>query len=277
MGLTALVGVALLVVGQTAGDLLDRAEAALKNGKAKEALALADEAVGKAPDSARARLVRGVAHEALREPKEAVADFDKALALDPKLAEAYDHRGSEHFKLGQFKESVADFDAYLKLRPEEKDGHWRRGISLYYAGKYEEGRDQFKACEKKYADDVENATWHYLCNARLVGVEKARGQMLKIVGKDRRVPMMEVYALYAGKAKPDDVLKAARAGDPKGDELKQRLFYAHLYLGLYYEADGDKEKAREYITKAADDYAIGHYMADVARVGRDVLGKPAKK
>jgi lipoprotein NlpI len=233
MGLTALVGVALLVAAQSAGDLLDRAEAALKKGRAKEALALADEAVGKAPDSARARLVRGVAHEALREHKEAVADFDKAIDLDPKLAEAYDHRGGELFKLGQFKESVADFDAYLKLRPEEKDGHWRRGISLYYAGKYEEGRDQFKACEKKYADDVENATWHYLCNARLVGVEKARAALLKI-GKDRRVPFMEVYALYAGKAKPDDVLKAARAGNPSEDELKERLFYAHLYLGLYY-------------------------------------------
>ncbi len=276
MGLTALVGVALLVAAQPAGDLLDRAAAALEKGQAKEALKLADEAVSKAPDSARARFVRGLAHGALREHKEAVADYDKAIELDAKLAEAYDHRGSERFNLGQFAESVADFDAFLKLRPEEKDGHWRRGISLYYAGKYEAGRDQFKACEKKYADDVENATWHYACNARLVGTEKARAALLK-VGKDKRVPMMEVYALYAGKAKPDDVLKAARAGDPSERELKERLFYAHLYLGLYYEVDGDKEKAREHITKAADDYAIGHYMGDVARVHRDLLSKSSKK
>jgi lipoprotein NlpI len=271
MGLTALIGVALFVVAEPAGDLLDRAAAALEKGKAKEALALADEAVGKEPASARARFVRGLAHAALREHKEAVADFDKALDLDPKLAEAYDHRGSERFKLGQIKESVADFDAYLKLRPDEKDDHWRRGIALYYAGKFEEGRDQFKTGEKKFGDDVENAVWHYLCNARLVGTEKARAGLLKI-GKDRRVPMTEVYALFAGKAKPDEVLKAARAGDPKEEELKPRLFYAHLYLGLYYEAEGDKEKSREHITKAADDYAIG-YMGEVARVHRDLRKK----
>jgi lipoprotein NlpI len=121
-------------------------------------------------------------------------------------------------------------------------------------------------------NDVENAVWHYLCNARAAGVEKARAGLLKI-GKDRRVPMTEVYALFAGKAKPEDVLTAARAGDPRGEELKRRLFYAHLYLGLYYETEGDKKKAREHITKAADDYRIGHYMGDVAVVHRDLLKK----
>jgi lipoprotein NlpI len=272
MRLMALVAVALFVGAETADDRLDKAEAALGKGRAKEALELADEAVGQAPKSPRARYVRGLAHEALGQHTEAVADFDKALEFDAKLAEAYDHRGSERFKLGQVKESLADFDKYLELRPEAKNGHWKRGISLYYAGKFEEGRKQFEGYEKVDTNDVENAVWHYLCNAREVGVEKARAAMLKI-GKDGRVPMMEVYALYAGKAKPDDVLAAARAGNPGKDDLKRRLFYAHLYLGLYYEAEGDKKKAREHITQAADDYRIGHYMGDVARVHRDLLKK----
>ena len=125
-------------------------------------------------------------------------------------------------------------------------------------------------------NDVENAAWHYLCNARVVGVERARSEMLKI-GKDRRVPMMEVYALCAGKAKPADVLAAARAGDPGEADLKRRLFYAHLYLGLYYEAEGDKKKALEHMTKAADDYQTGQYMGDVARVARNTLSESMKK
>ena len=276
MRLTAFVAVALFVAAETADDRLDKAQTALEKGRAKEALALADEAVGQAPKSPRARYVRGLAHEMLGKHTEAVADFDKALALDDKLAEAYDHRGSERFKLGQVKESLADFDRYLELRPEAKNGHWKRGISLYYVGKFEEGRKQFEGYEKVDTNDVENAVWHYLCNARAVGVEKARAAMLKI-GKDRRVPMMEVYALYAGKAKPDDVLAAARAGEPSKDDLNRRLFYAHLYLGLYYEAEGDKKKAREHITRAADDYPIGHYMGDVARVARNALSESAKK
>src|SRR5262249_19581708 len=157
------------------------------------------------PKSALARFVRGRAREELRKHDEAIADFDKAIELDGKLAEAYDHRGSERFKLGQVKESLADFDRYLELRPEAKNGHWKRGISLYYAGRFEEGRKQFEGYEKVDTNDVENAVWHYLCNARAAGAEKARKELLK-VGNDRRVPMTEVYALYAGKARPDDVL-----------------------------------------------------------------------
>jgi len=269
MPLTALVCLGLLFA---ADDPLREAESALKDRRPKEALALADKAVVSQPKSARARFVRGLAHAALRQPTEAVADFDKAIDLDPKLAEAYDQRGSERFKLGQVKESLADFDKYLELRPGEKNGHWKRGISLYYAGKFEEGRKQFEGYEKVDTNDVENAVWHYLCNARANGVAKARAALLKI-GKDGRVPMMEVYALYGGEAKPDDVLAAARAGEPRPAELKQRLFYAHLYLGLYYEAEGDKKKALEHIAKAADDYPITHYMGDVARVHRDLLKK----
>ena len=198
--------IALVCLGMFMGadDPLKEAEAALKDGNAKEALTLAGKAIEREPKNAQARFVRGLAHESLKKHTEAVADFDKAVDLDAKLAEAYDHRGSERFKLGQIKESLADFDKYLELRPDEKNknGHWKRGISLYYVGKFEEGRKQFESYEKEDTNDVENAVWHYLCNARAVGVEKARAAILKI-GKDGRVPMMEVYALYVGSSRVD--------------------------------------------------------------------------
>ena len=82
---------------------------------------------------------------------------------------------------------------------------------------------------------------------------------------------MEVYALFRGTAKPEDVLAAARAGKLDKAELNVRLFYAHLYLGLYFEAVGDAKLAREHIARAADDYKVNHYMWDVACVHRDLL------
>jgi lipoprotein NlpI len=267
---------ASLARADTPRDLLNAAAEALKKGQAEEARKLAEKAIALAPDDARARFVRGNAYEILQKHAEAVADFDKALALDPRLAAAYDHRGSERFKLGQVKEALADFDRFLELRPEERPGHWKRGIALYYAGRFDEGRRQFAAYEKVDTNDVENAAWHYLCNARAHGVEKARQELLKI-GKDPRVPLMEVYALYAGRAKPEDVLAAARAGEPKEAELNERLFYAHLYLGLYYEAGGDKKRAFEHVSKAADDNKVGGYMGDVARVHRDALKKELQR
>jgi lipoprotein NlpI len=253
-------------------DLLRSARAALDKGQAEEALRLADQAIAADPKNAAAYLFRGTLQDARRRHDAALADLDKAIALDPRLAAAYNQRGAVHFKLGHIAASLADFDKYLELKPDEAPKHWMRGISLYYAGRYDEGRKQFGSYEAVDTNDVENAVWHYLCNARLVGVDKARGELLKI-GRDRRVPMMEVYALFAGKAKPEDVLAAAKAGRPEPDELKQRLFYAHLYLGLYYEAAGDKKQALEHLAKAAEEYGNPHYMGDVARVHVALLRK----
>jgi lipoprotein NlpI len=200
----------------------------------------------------------------------------KAIARDAKMADAYSLRGAAHFMLGKFKESVADFDRELKLRPRRKAGHWQRGISLYYAGQFDEGRKQFAAYEAVSDTDVENAVWHFLCVARKDGVAKARAGILKI-RDDKRIPMMKVYDLFKGKCKPADVLAAVRADEVTGDERKQRLFYAHLYLGLYHDARKDRKKALEHMKLAGGKYRIGHYMGEVARVHLELLRKEAKK
>ena len=100
----------------------------------------------------------------------------------------------------------------------------------------------------------------------------AEQQKLRNIRRDPRVPMMEVYDLYAGKLKPDDVLAAAKAGDPSPEVLNNQLFYAHLYLGLYYDAAGEAKLAGEHMDEAVK-HKIGHYMWDVAKVHAEVLKK----
>ncbi len=258
--------------GETVEDFVKQSLAALKGGDADKALGLAEKAVAADPDGAPSYYARGLARAALHRSADAIADFDQTLKLDPKKVEAYDARGSEEFKLAKFAESVADFDRYLEAAPKQAPGHWRRGISLYYAGRYDDGRKQFAGYEKVDTNDVENAVWHFLCAARADGLDKARVSMLKI-GKDSRVPMMTVYDLYRGEAKPEDVLAAAAAGDATDAERKERLFMAHLYLGLYFDATGDRKQALEHITQAAHKYYVGGYMGDVARVHEAVLLK----
>jgi lipoprotein NlpI len=140
---------------------------------------------------------------------------------------------------------------------------------------YKEGQEQFEGYQSFDSNDVENAVWRYLCMVPLVGKEKAQKDILKI-GEDKRVPMKEVYDLFAGKLKPQDILNAAAAGDPKGDILNERLFYAHLYLGLYYESEGDAKKALEHLEIATTKHPIGHYMWDVAHIHRDILMQKKK-
>ena len=59
---------------------------------------------------------------------------------------------------------------------------------------------------------MENAVWHFLCNARVVGLHKARDEMLKVAKDPRGNYFMKIYDLFRGKAKPDDVFTAAEEG-----------------------------------------------------------------
>jgi lipoprotein NlpI len=267
-------GIAVDDPTDTVDSLLTRAKAAYTKGQTEEALKLAGKAITLEPKNPSPYFLRASLHAALKHPKEAIADFTKTIGLDPKAAAAYDRRGSEHFKLGHIAESIADFDKFLELRPQETPKHWRRGIAYYYAGRFEEGWKQFKGYEQVDTNDVENAVWHYLCLARAVGAEKARPAMLKI-GKDQRVPLMEVYALFKGEAKPADVLAAVDKDKPSAEKLNERRFYAHLYLGLYYESIGDKKQTLAHMTRAVE-CPFPHYMGDVARVHLERLRNEAK-
>jgi lipoprotein NlpI len=252
--------------------LLKEAAEAYAGGRASDALVLATRAIEAEPDNARGYFLRGRMHEEQRQPAKAVEDFTKLLQLAPNAAIGYQLRGAEWFKLGRMEEAIRDFDQFLERMPQQKPQHWQRGIALYYGGKYEEGRKQFELHHTVNANDAENAAWHFLCLAREATLDQAR-QALLPVERDARVPMMQVYALFAGQGTADEVLAAARAGTPSEAELTQRLFYAHLYIGLFHEAGGNETLAQTHISKAAGDYSIDHYMGEVARVHAGLFGK----
>jgi lipoprotein NlpI len=267
-GVSLLVGLSLASVALAAGaddNYLEQAHKALEQRKLDRALRLADRAIAANPRDADGYFVRGLIREAGKPSAEAVVDFSRCLQLDLRRVDALDHRGSEELRLGRIKEAVKDFDRYLELRPDARAGHWKRGIALYYAGRFEDGKKQFARYEEVDTNDVENTVWHFLCAARVDGVKAAQKGLLK-TGKDLRVPMREVYALFQGKAEPKDVLAAAEAGRVDAEQRLLRRFYAHLYLGLYYEIHGDSKRALEHIRQAATTYRAAGYMGDVAHV-----------
>ena len=141
-GFVALIALASPVLAADNKDLLNKADAALKAKKFAEAAALASQ----------------------------------AIEADPGSAGAFDLRGTANFKMGNIKESLADFDKQIELNPIAGPAHWRRGLTLYYAEKFADGVAQFTTSDKEEPNDVENAIWHFLCNARVKGLEKARGE-----------------------------------------------------------------------------------------------------
>ncbi|HEX8911380.1 MAG TPA: tetratricopeptide repeat protein [Humisphaera sp.] len=191
------------------------------------------------------------------------------IAADAGHAAAYQARAEALFRLGRIDESVRDFDKAVALAPDAMPHNWQRGLALYYAGRFDDGARQFERHKEVNPQDVENAAWHFLCVARREGPAKgpaaARAQLIPIEA-DARVPLMKVQAMLAGRATPADVLAAAAEGNPAAEDLNDRLFYAHLYIGLYYEALGDKAKAAEHVNLSATKHAVDGYMGDVARV-----------
>ena len=185
-----------------------------------------------------------------------------ALARQSRVDEAQRllDRAIVDFENGRVAESVAGFDNVIKAVPAFAPELWQRGIALYYVGRYDDCRAQFESHRTVNPDDVENTFWHYLCVARASSPAKARAALLP-VGPDSRVPMRQVYDMLRGTTTPDEVLAAA------GRDLRAQ-FYAELYVGLYYEAQGDAVRGRQHITAAAADRfaAAGGYMQRVAKV-----------
>ena len=185
----------------------------------------------------------------------------------PESASSYHRLGVGHFMEGRFKESIENFDAAIAINPPLEPRHWQRGIAYYYAGEYQKGVDQFELHQSVNSQDVENAVWHFICNTRLNGIETARQELI-LIQYDSRVPMDEVWDLFAGKGTVEDVLNAASQPSPY---QRQQLCYAHLYLGLYFESQMKSDLAKHHILLAANDYSMNNYMGMVAQVHAKTL------
>jgi len=165
--------------------------------------------------------------------------------------------------------SVSAFDQLIAVQPACQPDLWQRGLALYYADRFVDGQKQFELHRTVNPNDVENPVWHYLCVARATSPKNARRHMLA-VGNDSRVPMKEILELYRGDGSEENVLEHASQGS--NQQKRNQLCYAHLYLGLYAESNGNMEKAKEHILEAAGVYSMDHYMGRVANVHARIRG-----
>ena len=126
------------------GDV-EKGNAAMKAGKADEALAHYDKAVAKLPADAGAHFDRGAALYALSRFDEAGQEFLRATqAPDTGLkANAFLNLGNTFFKKEKWKEAIEAYKRTLALRPEDQSAKWNLEIAL--AKRKEE--------EKKQQDD----------------------------------------------------------------------------------------------------------------------------
>ena len=136
---------------------------------------------------------------------EMIASFEKArteatdaLAKEPSSTEWLTRRGDARLFLGDAKGAVADFEKEIALDASHDAPHWRLGIAYLFAGEFAKSAKQFEKYHAYDGHDRENGVWQFFGNARVVGIEKARAQMLEYTRFDRE-PFPAIYEMLAAK------------------------------------------------------------------------------
>lgn len=178
-----------------------------------------------------------------------------AIAASPADEQAYSRRGDAYFLTGQYDKAVADYEKMLEIDPQFAPKHWRLGLAYYYSGQFEKTAKQLGLYHTSDDKDRENGIWIFLAQARLNGVTKAREKMIRYTKEDR-APLPDVYRMFEGKLTAEELLQQIDAEIqqkklPQADR-EQRLFYAHLYIGLFAEAEKNAKRARESFLAATE-------------------------
>ena len=163
------------------------------------------------------------------------------------------------FRLDRFKEAVRDYDTAASFGwPHNEDSCWERGLAQYYAGDFRGGREQFSGYHRVGSLDIENGIWRFLCIAEEEGITKARETMLEYPRKVRK-PFPALLALYLDRGSANAVLEEARRDTSSAEELTDNLFYAHYYLGKYYEIVDQEDLALRHVRMALE-HKTEHFM-----------------
>ncbi|MFT7631788.1 MAG: lipoprotein NlpI [Mariniblastus sp.] len=226
----------------------------------------------------RAAKLAGEANESFSsgDYKTAMKEIAEASKINPDNLSLELLRGDIAFASANMTACVDAYDQVIRMSPRLEPQLWQRGLALYYASRYADGVKQFETHQTVNSQDVENAVWHLLCAAQVSDVEQARKKLIPIQG-DTRVPMSQIYEMFAGRMTPADVLAGASktSSTIAPDSSRQQLqrYYAHLYIGLYHEMLAQPVEAKAALLKAAEINPLGktNFMGQVARVHLEVM------
>ena len=185
--------------------------------------------------------------EMLAKFEKEIGELNDALAKTPDRVPLLSHRGDVQLFLGHFREAVADFEKTIALDPTLDAPHWRLGIAYHFAGEWAKSARQFEKYHAYDGRDRENGIWKFLADVKLVGLEKARTQMLGYTRFDRE-PFPSLYEMLAGKLSTDELFAEIEA--KKLGENGAVMFFANYYAGLHELLLGHKERAHELLGKA---------------------------
>lgn len=199
---------------------------------------------------------------------------DSLIKQSPADVAALQTVADTYLRVGRVERAAELYDRYAKLRPAAVPYLWQRGIALALSGRFDDAAKQFETHRRVNPNDVENATWHYLCVAKSKSPTAARQLLLPAPG-DGREPMKQVMTLFSSGDEQPVLDRIATL--PEGSDAHQSAcFYGYLYLGMFADAQGDESTAIERLRQAVK-FAGRGYMPDVTRIYAEILTRQSQR
>jgi lipoprotein NlpI len=190
----------------------------------------------------------------------ALADYDKAIRLDPKAEAPYNNRARVWRGKGNLDKAIADLTVAIRLDPTDAYPYRERGLIEFARGDLAAAAaDMLRSIER--GDSGYAMAYRFLVRARL-GEDGAAELAANAARLNSTEWPYAVIALLLGERTADDTLAAAST---PGERCE-----ASFYVGEWYLARDNRDKARPLLQSAADTCpkSFGEYFMAVAEVKR---------
>ncbi len=154
--------------------LLARGKAHEGKGENREALAVYEEALRLAPDSADVWMRRGLVRFYLGDPQGALSDYDRALALDPRHHDALVQRAITLLRTGDGAGARAQIEVAVREHPKSALPYTVRGMILNETGDPKGG---LASCDQAIALQPDDGFHHHTRAFSLVGLGDDQGAL----------------------------------------------------------------------------------------------------
>ncbi len=206
-------------------------------------------------DLADAYCLRSGANTDLSRHDDAMRDAGQALKLAPNSGKSFICRAYVYFNGGDFRKAIADYSTAIAYGETDAHVFYLRGMNNFYAGRLEDAASDLERASE--ANDNQARLYSELWLAwtlHRLGRPIPEALMKRAAADPRGDWPAPALAMLAGKLTPDEMLKLLDAKE--GDERRIGLAEGYFYLGQYYLARGDKDKARDCFEKTRQQQVI---------------------
>lgn len=239
--------------------------------KKNTAAALADinRAITLAPEKAWSYIDRGTVYEGNHEHEKALADYQRALQIEPHNALILYRLGVSSFYQRQLPDAEKYFSDAIKDNTDEDNStmYHRRGVVFFAQEKYADATTDFENA-LLVRQRVEPQKMIYPALMRFLAL-KLSGQPVDVndFGKQLNAPTDKAWltalgSFYLGEANENDVLRLAgdvsvgteklspEQNHQRAQKNAEAICEARFYLGAFFMAHHEPEKARAHFTAA---------------------------